>query len=239
MTCPQYPNSRWSWRSRLLLGLAALGIAVLLSSCGEDEGPAHQAPRSERPSGYAPPAAPPAGYGYGPATAPPGQWGQPQQQWGQPPQAQWGQAPQQWGGPQGSVAAPQQWGGQQGMSAGVQGQWGAGGMPPAPPPADNPWRQPPAGFGGPAAPQRPAWGQPQPSLPQFRPLEEERAKDYYSPAPSMVAPYDRPIGSSQDRQQPPAWPGYPGQYPATPPGYMGVTPTPWGWPGGTGVPPVW
>jgi hypothetical protein len=232
VTCPSHLHSGRTWRRRILLGVSALGIAWLLSSCGEDEPPPSPSPVSQQPAGYRMPPAPTPQWGQQPQQP----WGQQApQQWGQPSQPQWGQQPppSAWGG----QGQGQTWGaGQPSASSGqVQGQWGvAGGM--APPVAQSPWQVPPAGYGGQAMPpQQRGWAQPQPMGPQFRPLEEERAKEYQGAGQALYAPYDRPMGSSQDRSQVPGWTGYP----ATPPGYPGIAPAPWGWPGATGLPPVW
>lgn len=240
MTCPSHLPTSKTWRRRLLLGVGALGVAWMLSSCGEDAPPTPaDPPRSQTGGGYRPPAAP----------AP--QWGQPgqPQPWGQPPQPQaWGQPPQQgWAPPpqwgqQGQWQQPASpWGAGQGQaspwgsgSAQLQGQWGGAGGRSAQPP-QNPWQQPQSGYGGQPVPQQRGWAQPQPMAPQFRPLEEEKAKEYRGSSRPLYAPYDRPIGSSQDQSQTPGWTGYP----VAPQGYPGIAPAPWGWPGATGLPPGW
>ena len=157
----------------------------------------------------------------------------PQQQWGVPSQPQ-PRAAQGW--PQASMQV---------MT----------GQPPAMsyPPAENPWQKPPAGFGGGGQAPQPVWQQPQPAMPQFRPLEQRQGQgsEYRSAGVPALAPYDRPIGSSQDRPQQPGWPGYypggagyPGYsgypgYPGPLPGYGGAMPAPWGVPGMPGAGPGW
>lgn len=176
-----------------------------------------------------------------------------QEQWGrqgqQPGYGQWGMQGQQPGygqwGMQGQQPATNQWGvpmqGQGSAQWGMQGQaappgqgWPPVGVqqmpqqaaPYTPPPAENPWRKPPSGFGSTYAPQQYPWQVPQPAAPQFRPLEEEQGKQPYRSGVPQVAPYDRPMGSSQDSPAA-AWPGY---YPPYQ-GYWGA-PNPW-------AAPVW
>lgn len=210
---------RWSW-SRL----AALGLSVGLVGCGDEEAPSPQVPKAGYPAAaYQPPAPTPSYHRpYGVPMAPQHpQWGMQGQQ---PaiPAAGWQQP-----------TAPTQ--------AHLQ---PAPASPAGLPPADNPWRRPPAGFGAMAQAPQSMWQQAQPAMPQFRPLEQARHGEYRSGPMPLVAPYDRPMGSSQDRQQPgwpaayPAQPGYPG-YPGMAPGYWPGAPVPWGWPGAAGMWPGW
>ena len=211
-------------------GLALLGLTGALAGCGSEEPPQpRQMPRNEyqgspyqAASGYQQPYQGAAGYqqAYAPPAMPQQQWGVPSQR---PPMAMqpWQQAP----GPAMQGQAPT-------MSS---------------PAAENPWQKPPVGFGGAMQAPQMMWQQPQPVMPQFRPLEPEKGKEYRSQQMPAVAPYDRPMGSSQDMQQQgwpgyypggagyPGYQGYPG-YPGMQPGYWGATPAPWGMPG-TG--PVW
>lgn len=111
------------------------------------------------------------------------------------------------------------------------------------PQARNPWQGPPVGFGREQAQGQMMWPpqQPRPEAPQFRPWEEEHAKEQAKQMPYRGAPYDRPLGSSHSGGQP-QWPGaYPpgyapgyGYYPPAGPGYWGM-PSPWG----MGMPGVW
>lgn len=194
--------------------LALLGLSVALAGCGDDEAASPQVPKAGYPGVAYPPPAP--------AQAYPRPYGMPV-------------APQ-----------PQQWAmqGQQPVAP-AQPQWQpAPGSFAAMPPADNPWRQPPAGFGAMVQAPQPSWQQAQPAVPQFRPLDQAQHNEYRSGQVPMVAPYDRPMGSSQAQQQPgwpayyPAHPGYPG-YPGMAPGYWAGAPVPWGWPGAAGMWPGW
>lgn len=99
------------------------------------------------------------------------------------------------------------------------------------PQARSPWQGPPVGFGLDMAQGQLVWPQPQPQPepPKFRPWEEEHAKERAAAIPRLVAPYDRPMGSSQHGGQR-IWPGhYPGYplYPSTGMGYA-ASPGPWG-----------
>jgi hypothetical protein len=205
-----------------------LGLSSALAGCGSDEPPPAPQPTRGVYQGSPYQVAP----GYPQPYAPQPQ----QQQWGIPGQ----QAPM----------VMQPW--PQAQAPAMQGQ--------APvmsyPPADNPWQKPPAGFGGAGQAPQMMWQQAQPAMPQFRPLEQDKGSEYRStPEAPAVAPYDRPIGSSQDRQQQPGWPGayypggagypgysgYPGYpgYPGAQPGYWGGTPAPWGMPGMSAPWPMW
>jgi hypothetical protein len=117
------------------------------------------------------------------------------------------------------------------------------------PRARSPWQGPPVGFGRDMAQGQLVWpqAQPQPEPPQFRPWEEEHAKDQAASTPRLVAPYDRLMGSSRRGGQQ-VWPGYHPGYPAYPapgmgylgtPGALGVGGPGMGWPWSMGMWPGW
>jgi hypothetical protein len=118
---------------------------------------------------------------------------------------------------------------------------------PAYPQARNPWQGPPVGFGREPAQGQLVWPQqqPRPELPQFRPWEEEHAQEQARGTSPLVAPYDRPFGSSRRGGQPMLPGGYqPGLAPGYAPGYGYYPPAGtgyWGMPGpwGTGMPGMW
>lgn len=87
------------------------------------------------------------------------------------------------------------------------------------PQARNPWQGPPVGFGRDVAQGQLVWPQQQPAQapPTFRPWEEEQAerqKQAAVPPIQLVAPYDRPLGSSRRGGQQIYVPG--AGYPYTP-----------------------
>lgn len=124
------------------------------------------------------------------------------------------------------------------------------------PQARNPWQGPPVGFGRDVAQGQLIWPQQQatPAPPTFRPWEEEQAEQQQKqqatlPPPQLVAPYDRPLGSSRRGGQQIYAPGsgypYAPGYGAYGPSYGGYSPYGWGYgpynngPFGMGMFPFW